>query len=109
MLCNELDLDALVEVHSGKDLESVTRAGAKLIGINNRNLSSFDTDIKTAIRLASLLGPDQTAVAASGIKTREDIQKNQRYSINNFLIGESLVRAENRIAFLQSLTGHVMP
>jgi len=102
-LSKELNLDALVEIHSEKDLETATRAGAKLIGINNRNLSSFETNIETTIRMAPLLESDQIAVAASGIKTREDIRKIKSSGIRNFLIGESLVRAENPRKFLRKL------
>jgi len=104
-LCNELKLDALVEIHSEKDLEAATWTKARLIGINNRNLSSFETDIDTAIRLVSLLEPYQIAVAASGIQNRDDIVKNHQAGIWNFLIGESLVKAENCQAFLRSLMG----
>ncbi|MFH2047277.1 MAG: indole-3-glycerol phosphate synthase TrpC [Pseudomonadota bacterium] len=102
-LCNELNLDALVEVNSEKDLEAASEAGAKLIGINNRNLSSFDTDIKTAMSLSSLLNADQIAVAASGITNRKDIEKNLSFGVFNFLIGESIVKADNPALFLKSL------
>ena len=105
LLCEELHLDALVEVHSKEDLAAATGAGAKLIGINNRNLSSFKTDIKTAIRLAAFLQPDQIPVAASGIQGRQDIEKNLKIGIKNFLIGESLIKAENPAALLKSLMG----
>lgn len=104
-LCNELKLDAFVEIHSEKDLEAATLAKARLIGINNRNLSSFETNIDTAIKLVSLLEPYQIAVAASGIQNRGDIVKNQQAGIWNFLVGESLVKAENCQAFLRSLMG----
>jgi indole-3-glycerol phosphate synthase len=104
-LCKELHMDALVEIHSGKDIETATRAGAKLIGINNRNLRSFETDIHTSIRMKSLLEPDQVAVAASGIRSRNDIEKLKNSGIWNFLIGESLVRADSPGAFLKSLLG----
>ena len=104
-LCNEINIDALVEIHSEKDIETAVWAGAKLIGINNRNLSTFETDIKTAARMASLLEPCQTAVAASGIKTRNDIERLQDSGIWNFLIGESIVRAKNPTSFLNSLIG----
>ena len=104
-ICKELNMDALVEIHSEEDLEAATVSGAKLIGINNRNLKTFETDIQTAIRLASLLEPDQIPVAASGIKSREDIEKNMRFGIRNFLIGESLVRSENPRVFLETLMG----
>jgi indole-3-glycerol phosphate synthase len=102
-LCDELHLDALVEVNSEKDLATASDAGARLIGINNRNLSSFDTDINTAMRLSSLLNTQQIAVAASGIADRKDIEKNLSFGVFNFLIGESLVRADNPDIFLKSL------
>jgi indole-3-glycerol phosphate synthase len=104
-LCNELKLDALVEIYSEKDLEAATWAKARLIGINNRNLSSFETNIDNAIKLVSLLETYQIPVVASGIQNRGDVVKNQQAGIWNFLIGESLVRAENRQAFLKSLMG----
>jgi len=103
MLCRDLDLDALVEIHDEKDLENASWAGAILIGINNRNLASFKTDIHTAMRLVPMLSPDQTPIAASGISNREDILKNRECGINNFLIGESLVRAEDPAALIRSL------
>jgi indole-3-glycerol phosphate synthase len=102
-LCDELKLDALVEIHSAKDIEAAVSAKAKLIGINNRNLSSFETDTHNAIKLVSLLSPDQIPVAASGIVTRNDIEKNMDAGINNFLVGESLVRAKDPSAFIRSL------
>ena len=108
-LCKELQMDALVEIHSEKDIEKATRAGAELIGINNRNLRSFETDIHTSIRMKSLLEPDQVAVAASGIRSRKEIEKLNDSGIWNFLIGESLVRADNPEAFLKSLLGENLP
>jgi indole-3-glycerol phosphate synthase len=102
-LSNDLHMDALVEIHSEKDIEIATRAGAKLIGINNRNLRSFETDIHTSILMKSLLEPDQVAVAASGIRSRKDIEKLIDSGMWNFLIGESLVRSDNPEAFLKSL------
>jgi indole-3-glycerol phosphate synthase len=104
-LCNELKMDALVEVHSEADIEKACLAGARLIGINNRNLRSFETDIDIAIRMKSLLNNNQIAVAASGIKTRKDIEKITDSKIWNFLIGESLVRAKHPREFLESLHG----
>jgi len=102
-LCRELSLDSLVEIHSEKDLENATSAGADLIGINNRNLSSFDTDINIAMRMMKLIKPHQTAVAASGIRDRADIIKNKEFGINCFLIGESIVRADDPSKFIRSL------
>lgn len=102
-LSNALNMDALVEIHSGEDLTKASRVGAKLIGINNRDLSSFDTDINTAVGLVDRLMPDQIPVAASGITGPDDIRRNLAAGIHNFLIGESLVRSKNPTDFLRSL------
>jgi indole-3-glycerol phosphate synthase len=102
-LCGDIGIDALVEVHSEKDLEMASDAGALLIGINNRNLSSFETDTENAARISGLLEPGQIAVAASGITGRRDIEKNLSSGIYNFLIGESIVKAESPAKFLRSL------
>lgn len=104
-LCKELKLDALVEVHSEQEIETAIFAGAELVGINNRNLGSFETDIENAVRMVSLLNPDQIPVAESGIKNRQDIERLQQAGIRNFLIGESLVRASDPQTFLKSLIG----
>jgi len=103
-LCNLLGMDALVEVHSESDVASAIRSGAKLIGINNRNLQTFHTDIATSMQLVSQLSPDQIPVAASGIQNRQDIERLLNCGIFNFLIGESLVRSEDPAVFLKSLT-----
>ncbi|MCD4718294.1 MAG: indole-3-glycerol phosphate synthase TrpC [Desulfobacula sp.] len=102
-LTHELKMSALVEINSEKDFEKASNSGARLIGINNRNLNSFDTDISTATRLISLFNKDQVAVAASGISGKKDINKNCKAGIFNFLIGESLVKADNTVNFLKSL------
>lgn len=106
-LCSELAMDALVEVHSEKDLETASDAGARLIGINNRNLSSFETDPENAMRISGLLEPWQIAVAASGITGRRDIGKNLSFGIYNFLIGESIVTSDNPSEFIKSLIAKV--
>ncbi|MBI9084981.1 MAG: indole-3-glycerol phosphate synthase TrpC [Desulfobacterales bacterium] len=109
-ISRELGMDALVEVHTEADLGVATDAGATLIGINNRNLTSFDTDIGRAVNLVARFGAGQIAVAASGIVGRDDIERNLAAGIHNFLIGESLVRADDPAAFLRHLrTGQPMP
>jgi len=102
-LSRKIGLDALVEVHSEQELETATRAGAVLVGINNRNLKSFETSTQTTLRLASGLRENQIGVAESGITGREEIEAIMDAGIFNFLIGESAVRAEDTEAFLQSL------
>ena len=102
-LCGDLHLDALVEVHTQQDVETAIWAEAKLIGINNRNLNTFETNTETAVQVAALLSKNQIAVAASGINAREDIDRARKAGIHNFLVGESLVRANDPVAFLGSL------
>jgi len=101
--CSETRIDALVEVHSETEFEAADRAGASLIGVNNRNLDTFITDINTSIRLAKLFGKHHVGVAESGIADRSDIDKILEAGIHNFLIGESLVRAPDTQAFLKTL------
>lgn len=102
-LCEQVGIDALVEVHSENEFETAALAGARLIGINNRDLDTFITDINTSIRLAALFEEHHVGVAESGIHCREDIEKITAAGIHNFLIGESLVRAEDTEGFLRLL------
>lgn len=104
-LSQEVGLDALVEVHSERELEEATRAGARLIGINNRDLASFQTDIRTSIAVGRHLEPGQVAVSESGIHGRRDIEVLLEAGIWNFLIGESLVRSTRTREFLGELLG----
>ncbi|RJP88280.1 MAG: indole-3-glycerol phosphate synthase TrpC [Desulfobacteraceae bacterium] len=105
-LCDDLNLDALVEIHSAEDIRTMEGTSARLIGINNRNLQSFDTDIKNAMNLVAGLLPGQIPVAASAIQSRDDIEKNQKAGIRHFLIGESIVRSEDPAAFIRTLKAH---
>lgn len=102
-LTRKLGMDALVEIHSEQDYTAAHESGARVIGINNRNLATFDTDIQTAMGLAGLLQPNEVPVAASGISCRKDIEYNLMGGISCFLIGEALVRAKDRTAFLRAL------
>jgi indole-3-glycerol phosphate synthase len=104
-LAASLGLAALVEIYTETDFEEACRAGARLVGINNRNLASFETDLGRTLKFLPLLQPGQVAVAASGIRTREEIRRYQAHGVFNFLIGESLVRSENPAGFLKMLQG----
>jgi indole-3-glycerol phosphate synthase len=103
-LAETLQMDALVEVHTEADIDTASRAGAKLIGINNRNLRSFKTDIQTAVQMVKKLEAHQIPVAESGIHSRADIDRLRAAGIWNFLIGESLVRAKDPKRFLRTLS-----
>ncbi len=102
-LSRQMGLDALVEIHDAADYAAAHAAGARLIGINNRNLATFATDLQTAVSLSALLQPGEVPVAASGICGRGDIVRNLAGGINNFLIGEHLVLAADRPAFIKEL------
>ena len=88
-----LTLDALVEVHNELELDSAVKAGAQLIGINNRDLRTFEVSLATTERLAPLLPPGTPAVCESGIDSLEQIRRVENLGIHVFLIGESLMRA----------------
>ncbi len=104
-LSRALQVDALVEVHSEVEYDIASEAGALLIGVNNRDLDVFKTDINTSVRLAKRFLPGQIGVAESGIHSRNDILKIRDAGIFNFLIGESLVRADDTRGFMENLMG----
>lgn len=101
LLTRSLGLEALVEVHTEKEMEAALTAGAKLIGINSRNLHTFEMFPNRALELAPLAPPEVTLVAASGIKTRADLDRYLAAGIRAFLIGESLVTREDPGAALR--------
>ena len=96
-------MEVLLEIHAAAEIDIALASGARLIGINNRNLKSFETDTQTAMRLAERLGPGCIPVAASGISTKADIEANLAAGIRSFLIGESLVRAADPSRLLQDM------
>ena len=104
-LCRGLGMDALVEIHTPDDARTVAACGARLVGINNRNLSTFETDVALAMDLVSRLAPGQVPVAASGISGPVDIQQNLKAGIFNFLVGESIVRSDDPARFIRDLMG----
>lgn len=95
LLAGELALAPLVEIHDERELERALRCGASLIGINNRDLRTFTTDLMTTTRLARLLPPGITLVAESGIRERADIAAMARAGAHAVLVGETLMRAPN--------------
>jgi indole-3-glycerol phosphate synthase len=100
-----LGLAPLVEVHTREELDKALAAGAEIIGINNRDLKTFSTDIKTTLTLAPLIPRDRIVVTESGINTREDIEQLMGAGIHCFLIGEVLMRAEDIGGKLRELLG----
>jgi len=104
-LCSDIGVDALVEAHDENEFETAAEAGARLIGINNRDLETFDTDISTSVRLAGRASPGMVLVAESGIHTRSDVERLLDAGIWNFLIGESLMRSDDPVGLLMALHG----
>ena len=104
-LTHELGIDALVEVHEVGDIEKAVNVGARIIGINNRDLRTFNTDIGVAAEVAKSLPKGCIPVAASGINSREDIDFYLEKGINCFLVGESIVRSGNPEQFIKELRG----
>lgn len=96
-------LDVLVEVHNLEEMDRALDLGADLIGINNRNLRTFDVDLQTSLDLAQEIPPDVLGVAESGIKTRDHIRALQQEGIYCYLIGETLMRSGNLAATLRDL------
>ncbi|MDF2942104.1 MAG: indole-3-glycerol phosphate synthase [Herbinix sp.] len=105
-LSNELGLSALVEAHSKDEVFSAIEAGARIIGVNNRNLQTFEVDINHSIELRSLVPKDIIFVAESGIKTAQDIAALKAVGVNAVLIGETLMRSSNKKELLSKLKGY---
>lgn len=100
-----LGMAALVEVHDIADAEKVAGCGAEIIGINNRDLSTFVTDIGTTLELLAFLPAEKIIVSESGIHSRADIELLQQAGVNAFLIGEALVKAEDPALKLREFLG----
>jgi indole-3-glycerol phosphate synthase len=94
-LAESIGLSALVEVHTREELDKALAAEAEIIGINNRDLKTFSTDLGITLDLAPSIPGDRVVVSESGINTREDIERLTKAGIRSFLVGEALMRAED--------------
>ncbi len=104
-VCHSLGLSALVEAHDEKEAETALQAGAGIIGVNNRDLRTFEVDITTSYRLRALVPPDRLFVSESGIAGPADIAGLRRNGVNGVLIGETLMKSQDKKAALARLRG----
>lgn len=106
-ICDELGLSALVETHDKAEVSSSIKAGARIIGVNNRNLKDFSVDTDNSRRLRELIPRDVLFVSESGVSTSDDVAKLREIGADAVLIGETLMRAPNKKAKLDELRGGV--
>ena len=106
-ICDVLGLSALVEVHDETEMQTALQSGARIIGVNNRNLKDFSVDTDNSRKLRELVPNDIIFVSESGVKTPEDVQKLRDIGADAVLIGETLMRAENKRDMLAKLKGNI--
>ncbi len=104
-ICDDLGISALVEAHDQAEVEQAIRAGARIIGVNNRNLKDFSVDTGNSRKLCKMIPEDIIFVSESGISGAEDIQALREAKVDAVLIGETLMRAEDKSAKLNQLKG----
>ena len=103
---DELQMDALVEVHTSDEMKRAAACGAKLIGVNNRDLRTFEVSLETSLRLAREAPAGALLISESGLKSPDDLQRLHDAGYRGFLIGETLMRAEDPEQALRSFRGH---
>ena len=104
-IADTLGLSALVEAHDEEEIRMALRSGARIIGVNNRNLKDFSVDTENSRRLREMVPPEVLFVSESGVRTPEDVAKLREIGVDAVLIGETLMRAEDKKAKLAELRG----
>ena len=104
-ICDELGLSALVEAHDEEEIRTALDAGARIIGVNNRNLKDFTVDTENSRRLRSLIPGDVLFVSESGVRDAEDVEKLREIGVDAVLVGEALMRAKDKRQMLRQLKG----
>lgn len=105
-LADSLGLSVLVEAHDEEEIGRALRCGARVIGVNNRNLKDFTVTLENSHRLRRLVPPEVLFVAESGIRTASDIEQLRSYGVDAVLIGETLMRSPDKTAALRELRGN---
>lgn len=106
-VCETLGLSALVEIHDENEANMAVQSGARIIGVNNRNLKDFTVDTDNSRRLRELIPPDVLFVSESGVKTAEDVANIREIGADAVLVGETLMRAADKKAKLDELRGNL--
>lgn len=104
-ICDAMGISALVEAHDEQEIAMAVHAGARLIGVNNRNLRDFTVDTENSFRFRAMIPRDILFVSESGIRNAQDVEKLRQVGADAVLIGETLMRAENKAAKLTELRG----
>ena len=104
-ICDDLGLSALVEAHDENEIKAAIKAGARIIGVNNRNLKDFSVDTENSRRLRELVPPHVLFVSESGVKTAADVELLRKAGADAVLIGETLMRTSDKSAKLSELKG----
>lgn len=104
-VADELLMSAIVEAHDEEEVKKAVCAGARILGVNNRNLKTFEVDIKNSLRLRSLVPKEILFVAESGITSHAEVSELQQANVNAVLIGESLMKSSDKQKMLTSLRG----
>ncbi len=107
-IAESVGLSALVEAHDEKEVEMALRSGAKIIGVNNRNLKDFTVDIRNSERLRKMVPDDIIFVSESGIRTADDVARLYRNGTNAVLIGETLMRSSDKKGMLDELRSQIV-
>lgn len=102
-LAHDLGLSAIVETHDANEIRTAIDAGAEIIGVNNRNLADFTVDIENSINLRRLVSDDIIFISESGIKTAEDVRRLKENNVDAVLIGETLMRSNDKKAMIEEL------
>lgn len=106
-ICDNLGISALVEAHDENEIKTAVSSGARIIGVNNRNLKDFTVDTENSRRMRELVPENIIFVSESGVKTPEDIKLLRESGADAVLIGETLMRADNKTAKLAELKGNL--
>ena len=104
-VCEELGLSALVEAHDAEEVLMALRAGARIIGVNNRNLKDFTVNTDNSKKLREMIPPEVIFVSESGVKGSEDVVALRAIGADAVLVGETLMRAEDKTKMLAKLRG----